>query len=800
MPKHNWSIDGGGIYLLSGMLLVGNGPLHSQEMSAMPMAQSVLRASLLEIHLNGENLHQTALLLTTQDGRMLAASNDLARWHLHVPDVAGINYQGQSYVPLDAIGALTYQVDAATQSLSIEASSSIFFPSTLDVESSPLLAAQMPAPGGFINYDLSAQRIHSGAGNNGDAHRDTIGAQLDLGIFGGGVLATTGLLNQDMISSKHLIRLDSSVTLDHPGQMTSLRLGDAVSRGAAWSRSLRFGGIQWSTNFATRPDVVTFPLPSLSGSAVLPSTAELFVNGALSYQHALPAGPFSIRQLPVTTGQGEVRLVVRDLLGREQVITQSYYAERNLLRPGLSDFSYELGALRHNFASASNDYRQWLLGATQRHGVSDRFTTEVHAELRPERQAIGLTAIILWPRAGVFDATFARSRGALGGGALLALGFQRQTPMLSFGLRTEFAGQRFEQAGSTVDATLAPAPLRQATLHAGWNTAQSGSFGLAYLRLAYPTQFDRPAVSEVISASYQRTMGSGWHAGFSAFRMRQSQGQGQSHYAFSLMLTHALDQRRTASISTGSNPGSALLQLQQNLPTGNGVDYRVLAASTAGGRVEARGSLQTDVGNYTLEAARQSGGNAYRASANGALAVLGGQAFVARRLGDSFAVVRVPGYPGVQVYAENQPVARTDHAGTALISRLRPYQQNRISIEQGDLPLTASVGALDIIAIPYYRSGYDLIFPVTQSNGALLRLTTDDGNAVPAGALVTIGAATFPVALGGQVYLTGLKPHNQAEVTWGRRRCTLALAYVASAHLDTPLPNLGTVICQPIPP
>ena len=63
----------------------------------------------------------------------------------------------------------------------------------------------------------------------------------------------------------------------------------------------------------------------MSGEAVLPSTVDLYVDNELRMRREVPSGPFSIQDLPVMTGQGDARLVVRDILGREQVITQPFY-------------------------------------------------------------------------------------------------------------------------------------------------------------------------------------------------------------------------------------------------------------------------------------------------------------------------------------------------------------------------------------------------------------------------------------------------------------------------------------------
>jgi outer membrane usher protein len=52
--------------------------------------------------------------------------------------------------------------------------------------------------------------------------------------------------------------------------------------------------------------------------------------------------------------------------------------------------------------------------------------------------------------------------------------------------------------------------------------------------------------------------------------------------------------------------------------------------------------LQNEVGTYTLLADQSLSQTAFRGSASGGVAFLGGSAFLSRRITDSFAVVQVP--------------------------------------------------------------------------------------------------------------------------------------------------------------
>ena len=141
---------------------------------------------------------------------------------------------------------------------------------------------------------------------------------------------------------------------------------------------------------------------------------------------------------------------------------------------------------------------------------------------------------------------------------------------------------------------------------------------------------------------------------------------------------------------------------------------------------------------YSLAAGQSQGQTAFRGSASGGVAFLGGSSFFSRRITDSFAVVQVPGYADVGIYADNQLSTRTDAKGNALLTGLRSYQKNSVRIEQSDIPLDAQIDTLQVEAVPYFRSGLVLKFPVKRSRGALLSVVLENGEPLPAGAQVQI--------------------------------------------------------------
>jgi outer membrane usher protein len=151
---------------------------------------------------------------------------------------------------------------------------------------------------------------------------------------------------------------------------------------------VRFGGLQYATNFGTDPGFVTFPLPAIGGLAEQDAVVDVLIDNLARVSGEVPTGPFAVDNLPVVTGAGEVQLRVTDLLGRERLVTQPYYVSSRLLKPGLHDFSYELGFEREDFAAKSFAYGEPLASTTHRYGLTDRLTAEAHAEAEPDLQGV----------------------------------------------------------------------------------------------------------------------------------------------------------------------------------------------------------------------------------------------------------------------------------------------------------------------------------------------------------------------------------------------------------------------------
>lgn len=737
------------------------------------------------VDINRQQLNQTVLVLEDKAGALYLWSKDLQHWRLRPPDTkAAIEYQGEKYFPLSAILGVSHVYDPKTLTLMIEVRPEAFTETAKTSQYTNMPLPVKPSPGGFINYDLFAAHSSDLSQTSG---------LFELGYFNRFGVGTSNVLANNIGNSSSVTRLDTTWTVDYPEKMQTLHFGDAITTPGTWGRSVRFGGIQFGTNFGTQPGFDTFPLQSAVGQAVLPSTVDVFINNALVSSQSVPPGPFSISNLPVITGAGNVQLVVRDLFGRQQVITRPFYASQSLLREGLENFSYELGFVRDNFGINSNDYGDLLGTGTYRRGLSEHFTGELHAEMMKSQTTVGVGGDYLIPQLGTISTYVAGSQSNSGDGELVLLGVDRLAQPWSFSAHTQWATSDFTQIGLQSPQL---EPVQLSSFNLSYATHSSGSVGIAYVMQNNRNQAD----SRIGTMSYSVSLGKMGSFTVSALHTFAGDVNTTIFAMLSISLSPSTSLSSSLQSTRGGSSGNSnelTTTLQRNLPLGEGYGYQ-LQARTDGSK-EASYSFQNNVGTYTVDAAQTQGSTATRLDISGGLAVLGDEAFLSRRIDQSFAVVSIPDYPNVHVLVDNQPAGRTDANGDALIPQLRAYDKNVISIDQRDLPLDAEISTLKLDAVPYFRSGIEMKFPVKHSRGATLTIRLEDGKPLPVGASVQeVGKdEIYTVGYDGEVYVVGLEPTNRLRATWGSQSCEFDVRFTASAD---PLPDLGTFICQGVKP
>jgi len=181
--------------------------------------------------------------------------------------------------------------------------------------------------------------------------------------------------------------------------------------------------------------------------------------------------------------------------------------------------------------------------------------------------------------------------------------------------------------------------------------------------------------------------------------------------------------------------------------------------------------------------------------AQGAVAAIGGGAFLSNRIDDAFAVVDA-GLPDIEVLYENRPVGKTNSAGKILIPGLRSYQKNQVAIDPRDLPINAEAPSTQNVVAPMDRGGVVVRFGAKNDNDtAMVILTDKDRKPLAVGSRVRLenSEETFVVGYDGQAYLKGLGATNTVLVTTDAGECRATFPFTPDKDGQV---LVGPVVCQ----
>lgn len=653
---------------------------------------------------------------------------------------------GKEFISLKAMAPfLTFKFDEANLSLSVTAEPRLLPSTQVNVQLTPpsdIVYSHDTST--FLNYSVT----------DTSAHHPTFFGETGTSI-GGNLLLNSFSRTAD----RDFVRLLSSYEIDQRARLQRWTFGDASVTTDVLGGSALVGGVTLARNFNLDPYFVRYPPLDLRGTALTPSRVEVYVNGALVSQQEVPPGPFELNNIPVASGAGNARIVVRDAFGREQVLSQPFYYSTGVLEPGLSEFTYSVGAVRQNFGTKSFDYTSPALLAVHRYGFSDTLTAG--GRLEATRDLISGGPSANWrTRAGEFDAGVAVSRDHGSSGTAEGLGYSYLARYFSIGglarlMSRDYANLSLRREAdrplldSNVFATLL---LAHANLSLMWSES--------HLR-------DSPDISRVtLLSNVPITRRS------SVFVSVGSANDGSGRRAeFFAGLSIFLGGSTAASITVDHRDGQTqtVTEIDKTLPVGTGFGYRLTGAAADGGSHVGSGLLQyqTDFGRYEMQFDPFQANVRPTVTAAGGLVYQGGALLATRPVQDSFALVQVPGVKNVRVYASNNEVGKTDANGDLLVPNLLPYYGNRLSIQDSDVPLNYEVQDVEKTIAPPHRGGALVVFPVHQIRTVTGTLSVRGAKRefVPAFGELTLTArgtsVQSPLGRGGEFYF-----ENIAAGTW----------------------------------
>jgi outer membrane usher protein len=753
----------------------------------------------LDISIGGDKIGQLGSFLALPDGRIAAHRSELTEAGVKVP---GSGAPDELIVLNELLGD-RYKYDEPSQSIAFDLDNNQRVARAFDA-----MANGAPPPpvsaawGSVLNYTLF------GSGTTGlDSPRTTFSgasASFDARAFSPyGTLSQTGILGTTTTRDMTTLRLETSFSYSHPESLVTYRVGDAISGALAWTRSIRFGGLQAQRNFGLRSDLVTAPLPSFSGSAAVPSTLDVYLNNSKTYTQEVPPGPFQVNNLPLISG-GEARLVLRDAQGREVETTLPFYTSAQLLREGLTYFSVETGFPRLRYGADSNNYSaKEMASVSTRYGMYDWLTLEGHAEGVPSLYNAGAGVVARTGDFGVLSAAASASTYQGQSGMQTYLAFETKLWGVSLNLSSTRTYKSYNDIASVtapvinvlgaynIQSSAISAPAKAIDrISAGFTLPDLSSLGLSFVHL----QPASGAASNLVSLSWSRS----FYFQSQLFATSFADVSDRRNYGVFAGISIPIGAGSSVSTGATSSRSGTSLTTDASRPLGSETGSYGARVRDSEGAVpyrSASGSYRAPAA--TIEAGvEQSQGKVVRGmgQVDGAVAAIGGSVFFSNRIDDAFAVVDT-GAPGVPVYHENRPVGETNSRGQLLVPNLRAYGNNKIAIDPKGLPVNAEVETVEDVVAPADRSGVLVKF-ATKSDVqvAVVILAGPDGKPLPVGSKGKLDGegGDFVVGYDGRAFVKELKSANKVTVTLDKSECHAAFDYAASADSQV---VIGPVSC-----
>ena len=692
------------------------------------------------------------------------------------------------FVSLASLGqGVTYLVDDETLTLRITLPAAMLGPQRWSLRPTEPAGTTHPHNGSaFLNYAASWSGGRS-PGLSGEVGWHT-GRALVTSVFS---RTPTGAF----------VRGLTTMTVDNRSSLRRWTFGDATLPGSVLSGAAVVAGVSVGREFSLDPYFVRYPTPRLSETLTSPSIVDVYVNGRLVRRAELAPGVLDVTGIPATAGPGRTQLVIRDAFGQAREVATDYYVTSSVLAAGLTDYHYGLGFRRAPAPDGGANYGDLVFEASHRAGVSDEVTIGGRVEGGGGAGGFlngGPLVNARVGRMGAIEIAARASRNGQGrGGGAAAFSWT-------------YTGRPFG-AGVSVRATSAEYVSMAAPVASG----STGTEFAAFVSVPVPVlgsitiqdqRVRRPSAAVVSSATITHRRSSAGSAVrlsertqvvWSAARVSDDRSSGFEGFV-GLNIGLGASRHATAAIERRAGRTSGPIELQQPLSTGAGIGYRV-RGDIESGSLDADVRAQTGSGRYELLHTDLNGSRSTLLTASGGVTLIGRSVTFTRPVQDSYALVRVPGVPGVRVYSNNLEVGRTNARGNLLVPALLANYANRLSISDEDVPVDRAVPDGEQRVAPPWRGGALVTFgsaPIRAWSGDVA-IDQDGTSMVPAFGRLTVtnGGATYesPIGRHGEVLFEELPIGSYvATIQHLGNTCTFSLTVAAP---DDRARTLGHLVC-----
>ena len=642
-------------------------------------------------------------------GNFLLPLADLPALGLLIVPQATTTIDNTSYFSLKEFPEIAVDFDQGQLVLSLTSPPQYLPASIIDLSRQEQRQVHRPLEtSAFINYRLDfatdSRRGESSGGLAGE-----------VGLRRRNLLLLSGQRYETSGEESRFTRQMTSATWEWRDELRRLIVGDAITPAGLLAPSVRFGGVTVSRNFDLDPAFIQYPTFDYAGSIAGPGEIDIYQNGFKLRTEKLQPGAFYLENLTGATGYGDIELILRDQFGRETRLSSPYYLTDQLLKPGFQEYSYSAGLRRDSYGSSDDHYSSAALLGMHRYGWNRRLTLGYSFQAGDGLFMVTPSLDLLAGTSGIISLAVGGNTGNESGGAgLLRYAFNRRP----FSTSVEY--QYFTDGWQTLSETATTGVSLQQQIRGtiGWGSLAAGSLTLN----ATQRKFYNATTQTTLGAIYGRRL---FNQVSCNLFIQQTRDESSNLSAFAI-LTYSPPDHPQAALRFEKQPESSSqsVDVQRNAPAGAGYGYLATAGHHSGDSgsasyLDASGEHHSRYlniwGRGYFEGGDSGSATAFSLATAGALTWVGGHFEPSRPVDDSFTLVRVGTLPEVKVYRNGEEVGRTDENGLALIPGLTSYYDNRISIDDTDIPLDHRITNVEYYLSPPARSGSCVDFAVVRS-------------------------------------------------------------------------------------
>jgi len=710
-----------------------------------------------------------------------------------IPKAILIN--GENYISLKALyPAVNYKFDVKKLSVDITAEPKLLSTQLIDLTSTREYKVLYPKyNSAFLNYLVSY--------NAGERLKfQDLNIPFEAGVRLGNFLTYSNFSYLQNDDQGKFTRLMSNITRDDRRAMRRVTLGDFIaSSGGHLGGTGTLGGINIAKEYSIDPYFIRYPNIIFPGYIQTPSEVELYINGIPIRKERLSPGGFEFLNLPLTNGLQDVELVIKDDSGRVEKLKYPFYFAAGILKPGLHDYNYGLGFKRESFREDNFNYGDPAFLFYHKYGLNNKLTIGVRGEADQDFLNLGPSASFLAGRAGAIEVSAATSISKKKPGLGAAIDYYYTNH--EFGGRFMFEYLNREYTNISLES-IKEKERFESLLSLSYNIMAIGSF--SFILSEINKYYDENLVN--LTFYFSRNLFRYVNLILRASGSRQAD---ENRYELFAGLNYYFGDRNSGGMSyqqeieKPKDNYKETVYFQRNPPFGEGVGYRFMGESEnndwakkadGNANIEYRGRY----GIYDANYYNFQGKNLYNLTASGGAVFIDKSLFITRPVTDSFSLVKVADLKNVTVNLSSNASGKTDGKGEILVPDLISYYENKISVQDDNIPMNYRIGETERYVSPPYRGGGIVKFDIKKIQNLTGHIfLIKNGKKFPA----ELGKLTMNidnqlvetvVGKGGEFYIEDIKAGKyELNLIYRELECRLNIEVPESGKMDIDLGELG---------